>query len=144
VPELTDAPEPRAWTVIYDADCGFCRWLLSLVLTADHQRRLVPLALGTRAADELLSDLSLGDQFASWHLVSPSGERQSAGAALPTLAALLPGGRLPAAALSHTGLINDRGYRWVAGHRSWFGRVIPGGAKDRASALIAERSTPQL
>lgn len=137
-------PQPGVWTVIYDADCGLCRWLLSLVLKADSQRRLVPVALGTPAADQLLCDLTPGQRLASWHLISPSGERQSAGAALPALAALLPGGRLPAVVLAYTPWVNERGYRWVATNRSRIGRMVPSGAKERANALIAERSIPRL
>jgi predicted DCC family thiol-disulfide oxidoreductase YuxK len=51
---------------------------------------------------------------------------------------------LPAAALTRTAPLNNKGYRWVADHRSWFGRRIPDRAKRRADALIAERSTPHI
>ena len=33
--------------VIYDPDCGFCSWSLSLLLRADRHGALRPLALGT-------------------------------------------------------------------------------------------------
>jgi predicted DCC family thiol-disulfide oxidoreductase YuxK len=81
--------------VIYDADCGFCRWSLALLLTADRPRvgrsggerrrpspptqqsrwgrsaasyALRPLPLGTPEADQLLADLSVEERNASWHL----------------------------------------------------------------------------
>jgi predicted DCC family thiol-disulfide oxidoreductase YuxK len=143
-PTLSLMNSSRPWTVLYDPDCGFCRWSLSLLLRADRRRRLQPLALGTTSADALLANLTPAERMASWHLVSPQGERESAGAALPALLALLPAGRPVAAALSHTPRINERTYRWVADHRSWLSRAIPDAAKRRASALIAERSTPEL
>ena len=41
----------RPWTVIYDADCGFCRMLLALLLQLDRHRRLdARLALQTKTA----------------------------------------------------------------------------------------------
>ena len=85
------------WTVLYDRDCGFCRWSLAQLLALDRRRRLRPVALGTPEADALLADLTPEQRAASWHLVSPDGRRWSAGAAAPPLLRLLPGGRLPAA-----------------------------------------------
>jgi predicted DCC family thiol-disulfide oxidoreductase YuxK len=135
------ARDPNRWTVLYDRDCGFCRWSLGSLLALDRRSRLRPLALGTPEADALLSDLTPAERAASWHLVSPDGRRWSAGAAAPPLLRLLPGGRLPAAALSAAPGLTERAYRWVADHRSAFGRLIPSPAKDRAHMRIerAER-----
>src|SRR5258708_6038411 len=90
------APRSYSWTLLYDAECGFCKWSLSLVLMLDRRRRLRPLALQSAEADQLLADLIAPQRDASWHLVSPDGRRWSAGAAAPPLLRLLPGGRLPA------------------------------------------------
>jgi predicted DCC family thiol-disulfide oxidoreductase YuxK len=127
-------------TVLYDPDCGFCRWTLALLLRADRHRRLRPLALGTPEADELLADLTPEQRLASWHLVSPSGKRTSAGAALPAVLAELPGGQIPAAALARIPGPTERGYRWVAKHRSRLSRTVPASAKRRAAALIQART----
>lgn len=127
-------------TVIYDADCGFCRWSLALLLRADRDRRLRPLALGTPEADELLADLDPEQRAASWHLISPEGTRTSAGAGLPAVLALLPGGHFPAAVLAAMPGPTERGYRWVAEHRTRLSRALPSGAKRRATALIQARS----
>jgi predicted DCC family thiol-disulfide oxidoreductase YuxK len=127
------------WTVLYDDDCGVCRALLGVVLSADLRHRLRPVALQSAEADALLSDLTPEQRMASWHLISPNGVRRSAGAALPTLASLLPGGRLPSAGLAATPGLNRRGYEWVADHRSLLGRFTPASAKRRADRLIAER-----
>jgi predicted DCC family thiol-disulfide oxidoreductase YuxK len=127
------------WTVLYDEDCGFCRWSLGVLLRADHRCQLQPVALQSPDAQAPLADLPPEERMASWHLISPAGDRSSAGAALPALLALLPGGRLPAAGLARIPGLDERGYRWVAEHRSWFGRVIPARAKKRADELIARR-----
>jgi predicted DCC family thiol-disulfide oxidoreductase YuxK len=133
------ASDPLPWTVLYDNDCGFCRWSLGVILRADRHRRLRPVSLQSTEADTLLRDLTPEGRMASWHLISPTGERESAGAALPKLLALLPGGRLPAAGLARIPALDERGYRWVADHRSSFGRVISRRAKRRADELIARR-----
>ncbi len=132
-------PDRAAWTVIYDADCGFCRWSLGLLLTLDRSCRLRPVALGTPQADALLHDLPEAERAASWHLVSPRGERSSAGAAAPPLLRLLGGGRLPAAVLASMPRLTERAYRLIADHRSSLGRAIPSAAKRRADARIARR-----
>jgi len=124
--------------VLYDADCGFCRWSLGRVLALDRHRRLRPLALGTEEADALLSDLEPEERAASWHLVSPDGRRWSAGAAAPPLLRLLPRGRAPSVILARAPNLTERAYRWVADHRSWFSKLISEAAKARADARIAQ------
>jgi predicted DCC family thiol-disulfide oxidoreductase YuxK len=131
--------EHQPWTVLYDGDCGFCKWLLSGLLQWDRAERLRPVALQRPEADELLSDLSTEQRMASWHLVSPDGERRSGGAALPPLLRLLPAGRLPAAAFARAPRITDRGYRWVAEHRSQLSRWVPSGLKRRAARRVESR-----
>jgi predicted DCC family thiol-disulfide oxidoreductase YuxK len=128
------------WTLIYDSDCGFCRWSLAMILNADRRRALRPLALGTAEADRLLSELTPDQRAASWRLVAPDGRRQSAGAAAPTLLRLLPGGRAPAAALARAPKPTDRAYRWVAAHRSTLSRLLTSRAKRRASRKIDKRA----
>jgi predicted DCC family thiol-disulfide oxidoreductase YuxK len=128
----------RAWTVLYDADCGFCRWSLARVLALDRARVLRPVALGTPDADALLEDLTHEQRDASWHLVSPDGRRFSAGAAAPPLLRLLYGGRLPAAVLARAPKLSETAYRWIADHRSTLSRMIPQRAKERATDRIAQ------
>jgi predicted DCC family thiol-disulfide oxidoreductase YuxK len=123
--------------VLYDPDCGFCRWSLARLLAIDRAHRLRPVALGTEEADRLLADIDPQQRAASWHLVSPAGERTSGGLAAVPLLRLLPGGGPPAALLARTPKLTERAYRWVAEHRSWFSRVIPGRSKRRADERIA-------
>jgi predicted DCC family thiol-disulfide oxidoreductase YuxK len=112
------------WALLYDADCGFCRWSLQRVLSWDRDGALRPVALGTAEADKLLSDMAPEQRAASWHLVAPDGRRWSAGAAAAPLLRRLPGGRVPARLLAASPRATDRVYRWVADHRSQLGRLV--------------------
>ena len=131
---------PSRYTVVYDADCGFCRWCLGLLLRADRDHRLRPLALGTPEADRLLEPMPREEQFASFHLVDPDGRLTSAGAGLPTVLRALPAGHLPADVLDRMPGLTERGYRWVADHRTTFGPRLPDRVKARATERIAARA----
>jgi predicted DCC family thiol-disulfide oxidoreductase YuxK len=132
-------PGERRWTILYDADCGFCAWLLSTLLRWDRAARLQPIALQRSEADELLQALTPAERTASWHLISPSGERSSGGAAVPPLLRALPAGRIPATAFARFPRLTDRGYRWVAEHRSQLSRLVPSSAKQRAGQRVRQR-----
>jgi predicted DCC family thiol-disulfide oxidoreductase YuxK len=131
-------------TVIYDADCGFCRFSLALLLIWDGREggALRPLPLRAAEADRLLADLTPERRDASWHLVDESGRRNSAGAALSPALALLPGGRIPASLVGRIPHITERGYRWVADHRGFLGRFVPGRARRWADRVIAAHGGP--
>ena len=132
---------PPAWTVLYDADCGLCTWLLSGLLRWDRATRLRPVALQRPEADDLLRELTPAERMASWHLISPAGDRRSGGAAVPPLVRLLPAGRLPAAGLARLPRLTDRGYRWVAEHRSQLSKRVPSSIKQRATERVHKRET---
>ncbi len=87
----------------------------------------------------LLAGLTPAERMASWHLVSPSGDRWSAGAAIAPLLRLLPGGQVPAAAFARFPRATERGYRWVAEHRSALGRLLPAALKRRADRYLQTR-----
>jgi predicted DCC family thiol-disulfide oxidoreductase YuxK len=138
----TDMPrDANGWRLLYDQDCGFCRWSLAHVLALDREHLVRPVALGTPEADALLHDLTPEQRAASFHLVSPDGRRASAGAAAPPLLRLLPRGHVVAALLAAAPHTTERAYRFVADHRSWFGRLVPDSAKARADEVIRRRQT---
>jgi predicted DCC family thiol-disulfide oxidoreductase YuxK len=128
------------YAVLYDRECGFCRWSLGLILRWDRGRVLRPIALQDLDADRLLAGAPDEDRMTSWHLVAPGGQMRSAGAAAGPLFRLLPGGRPLAALLERFPRATDRGYRWVADHRSLFGKLVTERSKERADALIVERA----
>jgi predicted DCC family thiol-disulfide oxidoreductase YuxK len=131
------ARDPSRWVVLYDSDCGFCRWSLARLLALDRRGVVRPVALGSAEADALLADMPPGERAASWHLVSPDGRRLSAGAAASPLLRLLPGGGPMARFLECFPRLTEQAYRWVADHRSRLSRLIPARAKARADARIA-------
>jgi predicted DCC family thiol-disulfide oxidoreductase YuxK len=126
--------------LLYDSDCGFCRWCLGKVLAWDRRAELRPVALGSEDAHRLLAGMPRDRQMASWHLVGREGELHSGGAAFAPLFRLLPGASPLAAAASKAPGAVDRAYRWVAGNRSRWGKLVTDGAKRRADARIASRT----
>jgi predicted DCC family thiol-disulfide oxidoreductase YuxK len=117
--------------VLYDSDCGFCRWSLDRVLRWDRRSRLRAVPIRSDEGDRLLADLSEEDRLASWHLVTPEGRRFSGGSATAPLARLLPAGA-PVALLAETfPRTADRTYRWVARHRGTLSERLG----DRACAV---------
>jgi predicted DCC family thiol-disulfide oxidoreductase YuxK len=110
--------------VLYDDDCAFCKWSLNKILAWDRRRRLRPVAIQSDEGQALLANVPESERLESWHLVLPSGDVRSAGAAAAPLAELLPAGR-PLAFLfrSFPGL-TDRAYRRVAANRNRFARWL--------------------
>lgn len=127
-------------TVVYDRDCGFCRWSLGKLIAWDRSAVLDFVALQHARASELLAAVSPEDRMRSAHLVLPDGSVRSGGAAVPDLVALLPAGRSLAAAARRAPSLIDRAYRLVADNRDRLGPLVPAAAKARADARIAERS----
>jgi predicted DCC family thiol-disulfide oxidoreductase YuxK len=110
--------------VLYDEDCGFCRWSVARLLRWDRRGRLRAAPIQGEEGDRLLADLSERDRLGSWHLVTPDGRRYSGGAATGPVARLLPAGT-PVALLAETFPRSiDRLYRWVARNRDALGRRL--------------------
>ena len=127
-------------TLIYDRDCGFCRWSLGKVLAWDRHHAVRPLALGTPEANRLLADVPAAERPRSWHLVNEGGTVHSAGAGFEPLFSLLPGAGPLAALAARMPGATERGYRFVSGNRSIWGKFVTDGAKRRADARIASRT----
>lgn len=126
-------------TLLYDSDCGFCRWSLGKVLAWDRRGELRPVALQSGEADALLPGMPEEQRMSSWHLVDDAGIH-SAGAGIAPLLRLLPGGSPFAAVAARTPGAMDRAYRFVAGRRSLWGKLVTDGAKRRADRRIASRA----
>jgi predicted DCC family thiol-disulfide oxidoreductase YuxK len=114
-------------TLLYDSDCGFCRWSVDKVLAWDRRGRVRVVALQEAEAETYLYGMEDEKRMGSWHLVTPEGRVYSAGAAAPQLLRLLPGGRPLAGLLALSPRLTERAYRLVARNRDLFGRLV--GAK---------------
>jgi predicted DCC family thiol-disulfide oxidoreductase YuxK len=117
---------PAAATVLYDGDCGFCRWSLDKLLIWDRRRRLRPVEIQSDEGQELLdrAGVPAAARLESWHLALPSGAVRSAGAGAAPLAEMLPGGRPLAALFRRFPEPTERSYRWVAANRDRLARLL--------------------
>ena len=109
--------------VLYDRDCGFCKWALDKILAWDRRHRLRPVAIQSEEGGRLLAEIEPERRLDSWHVVT-DGELLSAGAAAPRLFEALPGGRPLAALLRAFPGATERAYRWVADHRDLMARLL--------------------
>jgi predicted DCC family thiol-disulfide oxidoreductase YuxK len=128
--------------VLYDSDCGFCRWSLERLLRWDRRGLLRATPIQSDEGDRLLADLSEEDRLASWHLVTPDGRRYSGGAAAGPLARLLPAGASVALLAEMFPRTTDRLYRWVARNRDSLGRRLGEEACAVDPRQGPRRSTP--
>jgi len=111
-------------TLLYDADCGFCRWFVDRILRWDRRGVLRTVPLQSAEADALLGPMDVDLKMASWHLVDSHGTVRSAGAAVAPLYRLLPGG-IPLALMAETfPRSTDRLYRLIARNRERFGQML--------------------
>jgi predicted DCC family thiol-disulfide oxidoreductase YuxK len=126
------------YTVLYDADCGFCRWSLDKLLAWDRAGRLRPVAIQSDEGARLLEPLTPEARLDSWHLVTPDGVIYSGGAALAPLARLLPQGTPLAVLFAAFPRVTDRGYRFVARHRARWARL--GATRPRGKPRTPRRT----
>ena len=113
----------RDHALLYDDDCGFCKLCVRGMLRLDEDERLNPVAIQSEEGSRLLTEVPEALHLSSFHLVTPGGKVLSAGDAAPALARLLRGGSVPARAFARYPKQTDAAYRWVARHRSTFGRL---------------------
>ena len=126
--KTSNSASAKPW-LLYDADCGVCKFIVARVLELDrgHYR---PLALQDPRAAELLPGLGEDDRLRSFHIVEPDGTVRSAGEGLAEL--LPPLKRFPGA--------SSRLYWLVAGNRTRLGKLIPQAARRQAQRRIDAES----
>jgi predicted DCC family thiol-disulfide oxidoreductase YuxK len=125
--------------LLYDRDCGFCRWCVGVLLAWDRHRRLCPAAIQGETGAAALEGLTPEARLQSWHLVDDSGDIRSGGAAFAALGLLLPGGRLLAVLARLSPAVTERAYRLLADNRRLLSRLVPASAKRRADERIRRR-----
>jgi predicted DCC family thiol-disulfide oxidoreductase YuxK len=117
--------------VLYDSDCGFCRWTLDWALARDRDHLLEPHPIQSAKGAELLSDLEPDERLRSAHVVHPDGRRESGGAAMRAVLDVLPSARRLAWLARLSPRATDAAYGFVARNRSFFGRLVRGGSAPR-------------
>ena len=128
----SNASADQAW-LLYDADCGLCKFVVARVLELDRARRLRPVALQDEKATELLPGMSAEQRMESFHLVGSDGAVHSAGDGLAEL--FTPLRRFPRVA--------SRLYWLVAGNRDRLGKLLPDFARRQADRRIRSRADGQ-
>jgi predicted DCC family thiol-disulfide oxidoreductase YuxK len=113
--------------LLYDDDCGFCRWIAAKILRWDRRGSIRALPLQGPEAEALLRGMDPARKMASWHLATTDGTVRSGAAAVAPLARMLPGGPPIAYAAELSPGLTRLAYRFVARHRGTLGRLI--GAK---------------
>ena len=116
-------PEEQS-VLLYDQDCGFCRWSLDKILAWDRAKRVRPVAIQSEEGSRLLAPIAPDTRLDSWHLVRADGRLFSAGAAAEPLARLLPGGRPLAAVFAAFPGLTEQAYGFAACHRLWLARSL--------------------
>jgi predicted DCC family thiol-disulfide oxidoreductase YuxK len=110
--------------VLYDEDCGFCRWSVTRILAWDRAHRLRAAPLQGEEAARLLVGIDPDQRMASAHIVLPNGRVSSGGAIAESLFRALPGGRPLAALARAMPRTTEHAYRLVARNRERLGRRL--------------------
>jgi predicted DCC family thiol-disulfide oxidoreductase YuxK len=111
-------------TVLYDEDCGFCRWSADKLKAWDARRRLTFAAIQSPRGAELLVAVPDAQRLDSMHAVTPDGRVWSGGQAVRVILAELPGGSVLASTAATFPGATDTTYRLVARHRERLGRML--------------------
>ena len=109
--------EEDTLVVLYDQDCGFCKWSLNKILVWDRKRGLRPVAIQSAEGQRFLAGVAEDRRLESWHVVRPDGHVLSGGYAAPAITERLPWGAPLTFLFRRFPRTTDRCYRWVASHR---------------------------
>jgi predicted DCC family thiol-disulfide oxidoreductase YuxK len=110
--------------LLFDDDCGFCRWSAERIRRLDRRGRLVFAAIQTAPGAELLRAVPPQLRLTTMHAVTADGRVWSGGEAVRVLLQELPLGGPFAALAGAFPDATDRLYRLVARHRETLGRWL--------------------
>lgn len=115
----------RPPVVLYDADCGFCTWVVDRLAMRVEPGAIEIVPLQSPRADALL-DGRVDEQtkWESWHLVDADGSLYSGGAALPHVLRHVRGGRVAGRVAARFPRTSSGLYKVVARNRDRLGRVV--------------------
>src|SRR4029453_97190 len=112
--------------LLYDDDCGFCRWSAERIRRLDRCGRLVFAAIQSARGAELLRVVPPKLRLTTVHAVTADGPGWAGGGAGKDIGGELPGGSLPGRTLDAFPGTADAVYRYVARHRerlgAWLGQ----------------------
>jgi predicted DCC family thiol-disulfide oxidoreductase YuxK len=126
--------------VLYDADCGFCRWATAQAVSLDRRGVLVPVPIQSSLGDELLGDLDPSARLRAAHVVGDDGRRRSGGAAAAEVLAALPPTQALARLAHRWPRTTNLLYALVAWRRRDLGRLVGPERRQRADRLLQASS----
>lgn len=119
-PDGTAAP-----VVLYDADCGFCTWVVDRIAARVAPGAVEIVPLQSDRADRLLDGrVDEAAKWESWHLVEADGSLYSGGEAVPRVLRHVKGGRIAGRVAERLPRATAGAYRLVARNRDRLGRVV--------------------
>jgi predicted DCC family thiol-disulfide oxidoreductase YuxK len=128
--------------VLYDADCGFCRWAMAWAIGHDPRSTLAAVPIQSQLGAQLLADLGPGERLDAAHIVRDDGSRDSGGIAAAEVLGAVPQARMLARLARRLPAPTAALYGLVAARRHRFGRLVGAEARRRADRLLqAERVT---
>jgi len=136
---LKHLPDPEHLAVLYDSDCGFCRWSVAWLLRFDDSHALVPVAIQSDRGQRLLVSVPEHLRLESAHAVDAEGTVFSGGDAAPVIATKLRGGQAAAPLLTLSPALTRAAYRAVATNRQSVGKLVPASSRARADQLLESR-----
>jgi predicted DCC family thiol-disulfide oxidoreductase YuxK len=111
-------------TVLFDEDCGFCRWSADKLRRWDTRDRLMFASIQSAKGAELLHAVPVAERLDSMHAVAPDGRVWSGGQAVRVVLTELPGGSALASIAATFPGATERIYRLAARHRQRIGRLL--------------------
>ena len=109
-------------TVLYDEDCGICRWSADRLRRWDRRARLAFVPI--QRAGDLLAAVPPDRRLEAMHAVTSDGRVWTGGAALPVIVHTLPGGAPLAAIAAAAPALTERLYRAAANRRETLARFL--------------------
>jgi predicted DCC family thiol-disulfide oxidoreductase YuxK len=116
--------DPAPVWVLYDEDCGFCRWSADRIKRWDRRGGLAFASIQSRDGQDLLRACPLKDRLDTMHAVTRDGRVWSGGEAVRVISGVLPGALPVRAFATAFPDATERLYRLVARHRQTFGRWL--------------------
>jgi predicted DCC family thiol-disulfide oxidoreductase YuxK len=114
----------RPVVVLYDDDCGFCRWSADRIRGFDRRGALVFASIQGPTGADLLRAVRSELRLASMHAVTADRRVWSGGEAVRVILRELPGGPLTSGVVAAFPGLTDRLYRLVAENRERLGRLL--------------------
>jgi predicted DCC family thiol-disulfide oxidoreductase YuxK len=116
--------EPQRVMLLYDEDCGFCRWSADKIRAWDSRGALAFASIQGETGTDLLHAVPPERRLDSMHAVTPDGRVWSGGEAVRVIVGRLPGGAAPGWIARAFPEATKIVYRQVVRHRQRLGRWL--------------------